>query len=648
MAVLIGTECILLLLGFGYSTSFFRGRQINGHAVLTENPDFGRRFFPPGLVRYAQPFVVPAHKPPGTLRVFVLGESAAMGDPDFKFGLPKMLEVLLRERFPDRHIEVINTAVVAIDSHVILPIARDCARHEGDLWVIYMGNNEMIGPFGSASVFGARAPALPLVRAGLWLKSTRLGQLFDAGLRLVRSGNQLRPEWAGMEMMANQRVPADSPATQIVYRHFARNLADLLETGARAHVPILLCTVATNLKDCAPFASLHRPGLTAVDLAQWEKSYAAGIAAQEKGEFKEALSDYARAADTDDKFADLAFRQGDCSRLLGHSVDADKFFRRARNEDALQFRADDQINNRLRQSAAAFSAGAVRLLDADTLFETNSPQGLVGAEYFYEHVHLLPEGNYLLARNVAEQAADLLALKPSGPWLSFAECLRSLGFTDWNRFDALNVIYDRIQKAPFTNQLDHARQLKSLGEQLEQYRLATKPAQLRQEAARVSQLVAKFPRDPDLRWNLGALLENAGNATGAEEQWRNLITLQPQSPLPPFNLGRLLESLGRNPEALQSYELASLLRPDYYQARYASGALSLRLDRISEALVNLELAVRLKPDSVEARLALAQAFVRAGKKSSADKQLHEVLLLDPNNQSARLQLNQGAATPSRN
>ena len=46
--------------------------------------------------------------------------------------------------------------MTAINSHAILPIARECARRDGDLWIIYMGNNEMVGPFGAGTVFGSR------------------------------------------------------------------------------------------------------------------------------------------------------------------------------------------------------------------------------------------------------------------------------------------------------------------------------------------------------------------------------------------------------------------------------------------------------------------------------------------------------------
>jgi tetratricopeptide (TPR) repeat protein len=574
--LLLAAEALLRLVGYGYSPCFFKESQMSGRRVTIENRDFGRRFFPPGLVRYAQPLTLATPKPPNTVRVFVLGESAAMGDPDFKFGLPRMLEVLLREHFPDRQIEVINLAMVAINSHVILPIARDCARQEGDLWVVYMGNNEVIGPFGSASVFGAQAPALALVRAGLWLKATKIGQLLDATLQRVRQGNRALPEWNGMEMMSSQKVAHDSPATQRVYRHFERNLRDLLTIGTRTGVPIVICTVATNLKDCGPFASLHRAGLTASEQAECRVAYESGAASQQHGNLAEAKLAYERAARIDGGFAELDFRRAECCRLLGQNPEAEHLFRQARDEDALQFRADERINEIIRRCAQAFASRGVRLLEADKLFATNSPQGLTGAEFFYEHVHLRPEGNYLLARAISRPVAEALALKGNSDWASTAECFRLLGLTDWNRYDALAVISDRIQGAPFTSQVDHTRQLDLINQQLEQYRIATKPAELRREAGEIARLVSRYPHDPDLRWNLAALLQSAGDMAGAEEQWRVLMTLQPQAALPVFNLAKLLDGLGRHDEAVALFGKCLQLDPDYFAARSALGAIKTR------------------------------------------------------------------------
>ena len=44
----------------------------------------------------------------------------------------------------------------------------------------YLGNNEMVGPFGAGTVFGSRAPGVGLVRADLAVKTTRIGQLLDS------------------------------------------------------------------------------------------------------------------------------------------------------------------------------------------------------------------------------------------------------------------------------------------------------------------------------------------------------------------------------------------------------------------------------------------------------------------------------------
>ena len=128
-------------------------------------------------MRWAGPILMDADKPPDTCRIFILGESAAQGDPEPAYGAGRYLEVLLRERFPGQRFEVVNVAVTAINSHVIVPIARECAQHQGDLWIVYMGNNEMVGPFGAATVFGAQAPPWWLVRTYLAEQQTRAGSV---------------------------------------------------------------------------------------------------------------------------------------------------------------------------------------------------------------------------------------------------------------------------------------------------------------------------------------------------------------------------------------------------------------------------------------------------------------------------------------
>ena len=181
-------ELGLRLAGFGRPATFFLRASFEGKPAIVENQDFSQIFFPPGLERHPLPCRFDAKKTPGTTRVFIFGESAAMGDPAPAFGLGRALEMLLRERYPETPFEFVNVSMTAINSHVLLPIARECAAKEGDLWVIYMGNNEVVGPFGAGTVFGAKTPPMAAIRASIALKSSRTGQWLSGALAKLRAG----------------------------------------------------------------------------------------------------------------------------------------------------------------------------------------------------------------------------------------------------------------------------------------------------------------------------------------------------------------------------------------------------------------------------------------------------------------------------
>ena len=645
--LLLSTELLLRLGGFGYPTRFFLRRVIDQQTVETDNQDFGRRFFPPALLRYPHPFTLPAKKSPGELRVFVLGESAALGDPEPKFGLPRMLEILLQERYPDRRVQVLNAAMVAISSHAIVPIARDCAKRESDLWVLYLGNNEAIGPFGALSPFGAQVPPRPLIRASLALKETRIGQLLDRALRFVPIGPRGPSTWEGMTMWGDQQVRHTDPRIARVRDNFRRNLEEIVQIGRAAGVPIVLCTVATNLKDCAPFGSLHSPALAANQMAEWNAAAQAGAAAESRGDFAEARRSYRQALALDDAFAETWYRAARCASQLGEAKTAAQWFREARDRDTLQFRADGAINRIIRDCAASSKSGVV-LLDAEELFASKSG-GVPGLESFYEHVHFTPAGNYLLSRAVAEVAVPILSGISETPaqrlpatatshndWLSQGACLERLGFTDWNRHDILSrILTERVEQPPFTHQANHEQHVAALRAELDQCRAAAKPTQVKRAARQVADAVARRPKDADLRWNLAQLLEIDADVARAAEQWQEVTRLWPQAGLPYYNWAKLLHDHRRPAEARPLYEASLRLNPDYFLARYSLGVLLSEQGEFDAAIPHLRLAVQKQPSSVNAHLALAQAWQRTRHPREAQQSYQEVLRLEPGNAVAR-------------
>ena len=168
----------LRLAGYGVAPDFFV--PVDGQRAWTANPNFARQFFPPALARLPQPIRVAFDKPADVTRVVVLGGSAAMGEPDPTFSFSRILDVMLASLYPDRRFEVINTGMATINSHVVRQIASELNRVQPDIVLIYMGNNEVVGPFGAGTVFGAYSPSLALIRLGIQLRSFRIGQLIDA------------------------------------------------------------------------------------------------------------------------------------------------------------------------------------------------------------------------------------------------------------------------------------------------------------------------------------------------------------------------------------------------------------------------------------------------------------------------------------
>ncbi len=333
-------EVGLRLAGVGFPTAFFLEKTINNKPVLVENDRFGLRFFPPQLARTPSPLVMEAHKPDNTCRIFVLGESAALGDPEPAFGFGRYLEVLLRDRFPQTRFEVICTAMTAINSHVVVPIAEECAKREGDIWVVYMGNNEFVGPFGPCTVFGPQLPPISAIHFGLSLKKTRIGQLLS---RLVAK----RPDqqhWGGMKMFLDHQVPPADPRKAGVYRYFRENLESVLAAARKGGAKVVLSTIAVNLKDCPPFASEHaRP--SEGPNPEWQQLYTSATRAQDGGDTPGALSNFRAAAELDASFAEMQFHWARSFLSASNNAQALTHFGLARDVDSLPFRADEPLPN---------------------------------------------------------------------------------------------------------------------------------------------------------------------------------------------------------------------------------------------------------------------------------------------------------------
>ena len=328
---------------------------------LQPNPEAIRRFFPnparaPDVSIDTTWF--PDAKAPGTLRIFVQGESSAAGFPYGRWASPAaLLQERLQRSYPGRRIEVINTAMAAVTSYVLLDFADEIIAAQPDAVVIYTGHNEYLGVGGVGSSYvSAQSPTLARAVAAL-----RHLHLYRALEKLVSSAGAAPPPESNadgtlMSRVARERsIPYGSPLYQQGIEQFRGNLTRLLGKYHAAGIPVYIGTLASNERDQAPFVSSAAAGDDAA-----ARHYERAKALDAAGQYPQARAEYLAAKDRDE----------------------------------LRFRAPEAFNDLIRELAK--SDGAT-LVDVQAAFVAAARDGIIGSDLMLEHVHPNVDGYFQLA-----------------------------------------------------------------------------------------------------------------------------------------------------------------------------------------------------------------------------------------------------------
>ncbi|MHC4599358.1 MAG: tetratricopeptide repeat protein, partial [Planctomycetota bacterium] len=355
------------------------------------------------------------------------------------------------------------------------------------------------------------------------------------------------------------------------------------------------------------------------------------------GDASAALAILGKAAKIDDGYADLHYRMGRLHYGQGDGEEAREHFERARDLDALRFRADAGINRVLREIATDREGSGVYLVDVEKAFEASSPHGLPGEEFFYEHVHLTFKGNHLMARVVFRQIEDLLppsirdrAAGKDAP-CSEEVVAERLAYTGWDRFRVLEGVLGFTVRPPFANQLDieernglRRRNLEGLKERF------TTPEALQEAREVYRKALARRPDDLYLRQTGVKLFKKARDFASAAELYAYLHRYAPGvAPWPELQAEALVEHgtylrlQKKADEALEFCRRAAEVCPDFAPAHYNIGVGLQESGRLDEAIEKYREAVRLKPSFSMARNNLAFVLASQGQLKEAH---HEYIL----------------------
>jgi tetratricopeptide (TPR) repeat protein len=622
LLVLAFLEGGLRLADYGHPTSFFLP-DADGSTVQT-NPRFGYRYFPPSLARAPLPLRIERVKSESTVRLFVLGGSAAYGTPEASLGFGPILQEMLEDAFPESRFEVVVTAMAAVNSHVVREIARECARLEPDFFLVYLGNNEVVGPFGPGTAFGQFTPYRAIVRLNLSLSRLRLAQLIRTLLRQLGRPSAA-PRWQGMEMFLDHQVAADDTRLERVADSLAANLRAIRHSGHGAGAHVVMSTVGTNIATSPPFAARHSADLSYDEVSVWSQWFEIGVNSLEIGDTSAAVKALQQALTIDDRHADLHFALGSAMLQAGLIEDARAYLLAARDLDALRFRSDSRLNDVIRRIALE-SATDISFIDTATLFETHQLIG--GSHLFYEHVHLNFDGNYSLAtlffEEVANQLVNLRGLPRPGQPLSKERVAERLGLTPHDDMNSAAAMLEMQRRPPFTHQLGHESRIARMREALHLLRLAD----LSERKSSRDIYLGALARNPEnflLRARYAGFEAQAGNPASAATEWRKLVTLFPEADAWRTALAFALVDQGRFADARDELERVTDLYPESADALTNLGALLTEYGSSEEAENALAQALALDSGSEHTLVNLAKLRERQGRSEVAESIYRDLL-----------------------
>jgi len=268
----------------------------------------------------------------------------------------------LQDKFPERRIEVVNTAMAAINSYTILDFTDEILKYEPDLILIYAGHNEFYGALGVASLesIGRRRSIIEIY---LKMQHLRLFRLLRTLISKVKSSPkpnlENHPEDPTATLMerivSEQFIPLGSKLYEQGKKQFRINLEEILRIANQADVPVVLSELVSNIGEQPPFQSSESDTLPPA-----KQVYLKAQELETRGDYEKARQLYLRAKDL----------------------------------DALRFRATEDFDDIIHELASKYKAPVVPMKQ---IFEKHSPHGIIGNQLILEHLHPNVDGNFLMA-----------------------------------------------------------------------------------------------------------------------------------------------------------------------------------------------------------------------------------------------------------
>ncbi|MEE8428908.1 MAG: tetratricopeptide repeat protein, partial [Gammaproteobacteria bacterium] len=395
-----------------------------------------------------------------------------------------------------------------------------------------------------------------------------------------------------------------------------------------AHV--LLSTVPVNLRDSAPFASVHKQGLSAVQMQAWSDMISQAKKSFDAGRWRQAILEYGKAEAIDPDYANTQYRLGIAYANIEDYEKAARHFSRARDLDALRFRADSQVNKAIRSAAARLQNGQLTFVDSESVFNEKSYPEQPGWNLFLEHVHFNFSGNYLLAKEYAGEIMNSLGMASAFVALPEAEVARRIGYPNRTTVRVMKKLVKMVQLPPFTGQSNQTKQENFLRNKS----LQTKDriGSVTDQIARYEEVLKQDLGDWRLRLELVNLYARTKNRQGMYEQLEHLFADFPHDLSSHLKMANILHQDRRFDEEIVRLKVAlNYTRDDEKQialingrlgvAYYNSGNQDAAVGLLAQVARNNPALVRITLTSYEKLIQIAK---QADRDEDVNNYVHEV------------------------
>jgi lysophospholipase L1-like esterase len=505
-------------------------------------------------------------KPAHGFRVFVLGESSAAGFPyGYNGTFSRVLHDALQDVMPDDTVEVVNLGISATTSYALYDQLDEILDQKPDAVVIYAGHNEFYGALGAGSTETVgtwpafvrtylrlqRLKTVLLAREAASGLARRLGALAGASADTTRSLMQ--------QMVGEELIPMDSPTYHRGVEQFRDNLRAILGRVSAAHVPVFVGSLTSNLRDQPPFRSVS-------------------TATQPPAEH--------------------VFQEARQARQRGSRSEARHLFERARDLDALRFRAPSEFNAIIRTVARETGAYYVPV---DEAFAAAAPDGIPGSELFWEHLHPNQRGYHLMGRvffDAMEHAGVLSRTADTTRLRAWPAYLAAMELTEFDQRFAWHQIRSVMTSWPFVAREDPSG-----------YPRNYRPTSAADSAA-FDVVILHRGTWPLAKFNLAAYYRSRGELQLAFAEYRGLMRDQPENATLAVYAADVFMQVSDFGPARQLLERAYAIEPSAFTC-FALGHLEVETKHPQRAVQLLEQAQQFTPDVPVVLFDLSRAYALA-------------------------------------